>query len=36
MAARQSIAGFRIGPEIGRGAMGVVHLAEDEAGIASR
>jgi hypothetical protein len=32
MAVRQSVAGFRIGPEIGRGAMGIVHLAEDEAG----
>jgi hypothetical protein len=29
MGVGQFVAGFRIGPEIGRGAMGVVHLAED-------
>jgi len=29
MAVGHFVAGFRIGPEIGRGAMGVVHLAED-------
>jgi hypothetical protein len=28
----QFVAGFRIGPEIGRGAMGVVHVAENETG----
>jgi hypothetical protein len=28
----QFIAGFRVGPEIGRGAMGVVHVAETESG----
>jgi protein kinase-like protein len=27
-----AVAGFRVGPEIGHGAMGVVHLAEDEDG----
>jgi serine/threonine-protein kinase len=32
MAVRKSVAGFRIGPEVGRGAMGIVHLAQDEAG----
>jgi len=32
MAVGQLIAGYRVGPEIGRGAMGVVHLAEDATG----
>ena len=32
MAVRKSVGGFRIGREVGRGAMGIVHLAEDEAG----